>query len=134
MNKPIYALSIKQPWAWLICRGFKDIENRDWSTRFRGRIYVHASKSESEITQETIDWFKSKLSTEQHNQLKGKRLIDVLVFGAIIGEITITDCGKSKSPWFVGKYGFTLANPVIYDNPIPCRGQPGFFKPEIKEK
>ncbi len=24
------ALSIKQPWAWLICAGYKDIENRSW--------------------------------------------------------------------------------------------------------
>lgn len=24
------ALSFKQPWAWLICAGYKDVENRDW--------------------------------------------------------------------------------------------------------
>ncbi len=39
---------------------------------------------------------------------------------------------ESKSPWFVGKYGFMLANPILYDKPIPCRGQLGFFKPDIK--
>ena len=48
------ALSIKQPWAWLICAGYKDIENRDWSTKFRGRIYVHAGLSESEMTKDII--------------------------------------------------------------------------------
>ena len=38
------ALTIKQPWAHLIIHCGKDIENRDWPTRFRGRIAIHASK------------------------------------------------------------------------------------------
>ncbi|RZK62259.1 MAG: ASCH domain-containing protein, partial [Pedobacter sp.] len=33
------ALSIKQPWATLISTGIKDIENRTWATKHRGRIY-----------------------------------------------------------------------------------------------
>lgn len=38
------ALSIRQPWAWHILNSGKDIENRDWPTRFRGRVLIHASK------------------------------------------------------------------------------------------
>jgi hypothetical protein len=38
------ALSIRQPWAWLIVKGYKDIENRTWATKLRGRVFVHASK------------------------------------------------------------------------------------------
>ena len=37
------ALSIRQPWAWLILNGGKDIENRSWPTKVRGRVLVHAS-------------------------------------------------------------------------------------------
>lgn len=37
-------LSIRQPWAWLIMTGLKDIENRTWNTDFRGRFAIHASK------------------------------------------------------------------------------------------
>lgn len=55
-----------------------------------------------------------------------------LIKGAIIGEVDITGCTrKSNSPWFVGRYGFTLAYPVLYSDPIPCRGHLGFFEPEI---
>ena len=36
------ALSIKQPWAWLIVNGFKDIENRTWRTKIRGEFLIHA--------------------------------------------------------------------------------------------
>lgn len=38
------ALSIRQPWAWLIASGHKDIENRCWKTLRRETIYIHASK------------------------------------------------------------------------------------------
>jgi len=41
------ALSIRQPWAWLIIHGGKDIENRTWLTKYRGRILVHASQGMS---------------------------------------------------------------------------------------
>jgi hypothetical protein len=34
----IPALSIRQPWAWLICHAGKNIENRPWRTQFRGRF------------------------------------------------------------------------------------------------
>jgi hypothetical protein len=36
-------LSVKQPNATLICSGVKKVENRTWSTKFRGRILIHAS-------------------------------------------------------------------------------------------
>jgi len=39
----VKALSLTQPMAWAIFHG-KDVENRRWSTKFRGRVYIHASK------------------------------------------------------------------------------------------
>ncbi len=39
------ALSIRQPWAWLIINGYKDIENRSWPTNYRGTFFIHASKT-----------------------------------------------------------------------------------------
>jgi hypothetical protein len=38
------ALSVRAPWWWYILHGGKDIENRDWPTRVRGRVLIHASK------------------------------------------------------------------------------------------
>jgi len=48
-DAPKLALSIMQPWAWLIAHGHKDIENRDWKPynpglRFRGRFLIHTGK------------------------------------------------------------------------------------------
>jgi hypothetical protein len=36
-------LSIRQPWAYLITRGSKNIENRGWPTNYRGPVLIHAS-------------------------------------------------------------------------------------------
>ena len=36
------ALTIKQPWAWAIAAGGKDIENRSWATGCGGPLAIHA--------------------------------------------------------------------------------------------
>lgn len=38
------ALSIKQPWAHCILHEGKTVENRSWSTKYRGPILLHAGK------------------------------------------------------------------------------------------
>ena len=115
------ALSIRQPWAWLVVNGHKAIENRTWSTNFRGRIYVHAGQR-----------MVSDDYPEQREYVTEAGIIipSHLARGAIIGEVTITGClSASASPWFCGPYAFTLEDPVAYETPIPCRGQLGFFLP-----
>jgi hypothetical protein len=39
----MYCLSIRNPLSYLICAGVKDVENRTWTTKFRGRILIHSS-------------------------------------------------------------------------------------------
>ena len=113
------ALSIRQPWAWLVVNGYKDIENRTWSTTFRGRIYVHAGQ------RMVADDYPDQ---REYTTQAGIVIPAQLARGAIIGEVTITGClSFSDSPWFCGPYGFTLEDPVAYDTPVPCRGQLGFF-------
>lgn len=112
------ALSIRQPWAWLIVHGDKDIENRTWRTKFRGPVLIHAGKK--------IDRVAYDILTDSGIDLPP---IENLETGGIIGQTEIVDCvNESDSPWFSGppKYGFVLANsrPVRFR---PCKGQLGFF-------
>lgn len=140
------ALSIKQPWAWLICAGIKDIENRDWFIgrkpalggyfkdrviELPQRIYVHAGKIPEKYSEELIKYLCARgLSVIQTLMLYSGQIAR----GAIIGEVTITECvTKSDSRWFVGKYGFVLKDPMLYDKPIPYRGQLGFFKVSLPQ-
>lgn len=125
------ALSIKQPWAWLICKGYKDIENRRWYTSFRGRIYVHAGKQRDE---DGWDFIRDRISYNVWCQIWTMDWIEKLSVGALVGEVEVIDCiAHSSSPWFVGPYGLVLAKPVLYDVPIPCRGQLGFFEVKLEE-
>ena len=122
MTRPELALSIQQPWADLALFKGKEIENRTWRLpdKMKGqRIYVHAGKK---IDTSAPLRFCAALAPNPENRL-----------GAILGEVTIVDCVEvSESKWFVGPYGFVLADAVAYDTPIPCVGRLGFFKPEVQ--
>ena len=39
------ALTIHQPWAWAVVEGHKALENRSWSTGYRGLLAIHASRT-----------------------------------------------------------------------------------------
>ena len=47
------------------------------------------------------------------------------------GQRFLTDAQYAEyrdSYWFFGPAGFVLDNPVLYDKPIPYKGQLGFFE------
>ncbi len=121
------ALSIRQPWAWLIVQGYKDVENRLWSTRFRGRIYVHTGKQPDKLS----SMEEGCIGAELDDKAWGEFLKREWPLGAIVGSVEIVDCViSSSSPWFIGPYGFVLANPVVYGTPIPCKGELRLFEVE----
>lgn len=41
----MFALSIKQPWAWMIATGRKTIETRTWHVSYRGDLLIVSSKA-----------------------------------------------------------------------------------------
>ncbi len=125
---PKMAISIRQPWAWAIINAGKDIENRDWATKFRGPVCIHAAKGV------TTDEFNGFMRTIHHVSLThpfpaGATVppLAALEKGGIIGTAEIADCIEaSDSPWFFGRYGFVLRN-VQAVTFIPIRGALGFF-------
>lgn len=124
------ALSFKQPWAWLMVKGYKDIENRFWRLpeKMKGqRIYVHASKTFADDV--SMNFIYQHLKPLEYRELAIWFLDWREWTGAIVGEIDLIDCvTESDSKWFFGPYGFTVANPVAYEEPIPCKGMLGFFE------
>jgi hypothetical protein len=122
---PTIALSVRQPWAWLICHGGKGIENRTWPTRFRGRFLVHAAKgmtlAEYEACQIFVDGFDSELAASIPDPGDLDR-------GGIVGAATLVLCVRSSaSEWFCGPWGFVLSEvaPLPFR---PCKGALGFFR------
>ena len=121
------ALSIRQPWAWMIVHGWKDIENRQWSTRFRGRFLVHASKGM------TAEEYREALYVARsiRRDIEEMPSFTEIERGGIIGSVELVDCVRqSESRWFYGPWGFVLAAPTASPF-LPCRGQLGFFEAPI---
>lgn len=122
----LLCLSIRQPWAWLIVNGHKDIENRGWPTNRIGKILIHAGKGM------TRDEYDDARDVADDLGVAIPKFGD-LERGGIVGRATISGCvDRSRSPWFFGPYGFVLVDAA----PLPfvqCRGQLGFFRPEYSE-
>jgi len=133
------ALTICQPYAHLIClpddhARAKRVENRTWSTAYRGELLIHAGKSRKFL----------KLSPD------GKRddgydlpLCD-MSFGAIVAVARLADCFGVQHPmdkasafrrrqWLAGHehvegpFCFVLTEVRVFSTPIPYSGKQGFF-------
>jgi len=122
------ALTICQPYASLILRGDKRVENRTWPTSYRGPMYIHAGKSR--------EWFDEDAD-----------LIDEFgcmpPFGAVIGIADLIDCIREdeiamgdfdqKYPWIrahehvSGPWCWVLDN-VVPIGPWPYRGAQRLFE------
>lgn len=118
------ALSITQPWGWAILNAGKDIENRDWSTDYRGVIAIHAPKKISNGDEYSFDisFIKAMWGLSHKGTLKMPNRKDHIT-SAIIGIATIIDCVRyHQSPWFQGEYGFVLKDVIALSEPISCAG------------
>lgn len=117
------AATICQPYAHLIVLGEKPIENRTWSTAYRGPLAIHAGKSRS--------WLGDG---------DGKRYPS-MAFGAIVAVADLVACLHvwSKEPWperyaplrdhehTNGPWCFVLENVRRLETPIPCNGSLGLW-------
>jgi predicted transcriptional regulator len=120
-------LSLKQPFADLLAHGEKTIELRKWSTKFRGKFLVHASKNIDIEACERLDID-----------------IDTITKGAIIGSAFLYDVKEYKnqeefnkdkqihfsilSKYFDGdKYGFLVKDARMFKESIPYSGELRYF-------
>lgn len=112
------ALSIRQPWAWLVVNGYKPIENRPRPLKYRGRILVHAGKK---FDLEGYRFVRANFPDIQMPRLEEFQL------GGFVGSVEITDCvAQSESRWFFGPYGYVLENAETMPF-APYKGQLGLF-------
>lgn len=119
------AISIRQPWAWLIVNGHKDIENRSWNTKYRGQVLIHAAQG---LTRKEYDLAVSVAGEIDPLLPFSIPSFETIERGGIVGVATINDCvDSSPSPWFFGPKGFTLTNakPLPFN---PMKGRLSFFE------
>jgi hypothetical protein len=122
---PDIALAVRQPWAWAIVYGLKDIENRVARAVTMGgmkprRIAILASKGMGKEEYEDTASFMAGLGVIAPPPLELKR-------GGIIGAVTVTAIvSEHDSPWFFGPRGLVLADAAPCEF-IPAVGQLGYF-------
>ena len=117
-------ISVRQPWTFFIMAGWKPVENRNWRTKFRGRVLLHAAKG---MTHD--EYIGACLFAVRHCGVRQDQLpaFESLQRGGIVGSVEIVDCvDRSDSPWFVGEFGFVLRDPRPLPF-IPYKGALGFF-------
>ena len=113
-------IAIRQPWAWLVVHGYKDIENRTWPSFYRGPILVYAS-SQLDLAAATV--------VREYRRLRVPiPPTDQLARGQIVGLVNVLGCvDDHESEWFCGPYGLVMANPIAFPVGVPLKGQPGIF-------
>jgi tetratricopeptide (TPR) repeat protein len=122
-------LSIQQPFAWLVCANAKKVENRSWSTDFRGTIAIHASTKQTNVR-----------SAERESESGLIKLKD-FAFGAIIGLADIQSIDIYRREFEAdghacGPYCWKMTNGRLLKEPIPMMGKLSLYRldPEIEAK
>jgi len=114
-------LTIRQPWAWAIVHGGKDVENRSWPTNRRGTLLIHAGSAFEADGYEVV----RQLATRQPPPASD------LVRGAIIGVVELVDCVRdSDSEWAISdQWHWCLRDPRPLAQPFLCPGKLGLWRP-----
>ena len=130
---PRVALTIRQPWAWLILHGGKSIENRSWPTLFRGAFLVHAAKNMTRAEYDGALRVASELAPELRvppaTELVRGGFVGTARVRGVVNPCVASDascaCGRA---WHEGNaYGFELVD--VAPTPfVPFRGMLGFFR------
>lgn len=120
------ALSIRQPSAWLVVAGIKDVENRSWPTNYRGPLLIHAANDRKSCRPDKL------YGTAQRFHVT---LPDRFEFGGIIGVASVADCIKGHpSQWASSRHFnwlMTDARPLRFR---PCKGTLGLFQPDYDSR
>ena len=142
-------ITVKQPWAWLIIEGVKDIENRTWPTKFRGRVLIHAA-AKPWTWQSLLKYLTPAMKSVFDKGGASRTWLDCLTKGKIIGSVEIVDCVINHPSVWAEKsqlsenaddgwlyfdhptYNWVLANPIKFPEPIPAKGKLSFW--EFDEK
>ncbi len=107
-------LTVRQPWAWAICAGHQDVENRDGYTDYQGLLLIHAGTRSDPLGYPALD--DRGITVPDHED-----------FGALIGSVTLLDVVPSSSSprWSEGSYAWLLRGGRLFDRPFPQRGRQG---------
>lgn len=146
------AFTAYQPYAFAIVAGLKQYETRPRRTNIRGRVAVHAGKKWfnadglSELLNREIAYGKI-IEAEYDQGFEVLERVTELVYGAVVGTVEIVNCvpveeimhtlterERLLGDFSPGRFAWVLRNPIMFEKPIPARGQQGWWNWEGEEK
>ena len=117
------ALSIRQPWASLIMSGKKSIEVRSWSTRYRGRLIVHAGRKADDLA---ANYLGVKSEQYRGGYLGAVELDSIKPFDRFSwSRERAYHLNPGPMPGDV--YAWYFKQPRTFANPVPGSGKVGIF-------
>ena len=143
----IRVLTVRQPWAWAIVRGGKDVENRSRNIAgaYRGLVAIHAALAHDVLA--LVDP-PQVLETAQRDAIDREGAWEASYWmddrGAIVGVVDLVDVHRAElhataardlvagwSPWAErNAWHLVLANPRPFADPVPARGRLGLWRPD----
>lgn len=120
----VRVLSVQQPWAWAIVEGHKLVENRTWTTRYRGPVLIHAGVT---VRGPEIEYLRKEFRLKPPSRSEIDR-------GCIVGVAELVDVVTRKNAkrygrWFTGEYGWVLQEAVTLRKPVKVKSQLGLYRP-----
>lgn len=134
------AITVRQPWAWAIIHGGKDVENRSRNIAgsYRGPVAIHAGKTYDDYASWNDAWEALADALEAEGCPPWESASNDCR-GDIIGLVDLVDVHAARnhsrhpldtcSPWADrhADWHLVLANPRAIPEPIPCRGRLGLW-------
>lgn len=126
----IPALSVGRPWPTFIVDGHKPVENRTWTTGYRGPMWLHASNAWNGAA---LD-FAWQLDVEAQSWDKADYPTGIL---ALVDLVDVCNahlrrpaegclCGLWAA---MGQYHWRVENVRPLPGPVPCKGSLGLWYP-----
>lgn len=128
------AFTVYQPFAYAIVAGIKRYETRSRRTNIRGRVAVHAAAGAPYLIPKkdpVAVWAENKTMETQKATQRGAVIGTVEIVDCVpVEEVlnTLTDRERLLGDYSPGRFAWVLENPIIFDEPIPAKGQQGWWK------
>lgn len=108
------AISVKQPWAYLLCAGIKDIENRTWKLpeKYKGqRVLIQASGKPDNGLRD-LSLFTNEQWTALTKEASQHVVNEIMETSAIIGSVVFSDCVVNHTSIWAEKTEVDCTNPI----------------------
>lgn len=123
-------LTIKQPWAWLLASGFKDVENRVWAPPqwIRGEwIALHAAGRSVELDAADRRYIAARLKLAGGLALQtfdaAPKALGAVLAVALVSHTVLAPGGRWGARWHRrGMWGWQFDRVVPLLHPVACPG------------